>query len=498
MSRIPVEDGSKFKKILLRDTSFLSFLLLVSKSVGLILVPLLAKYLSVTDFGVLAMMNLLIIVGELLTRWGMTNGLYKFYQPQIDGAVAKQVVWNSLIITLLLSSLVVSGMAFFADGLSYLLTGDSAYSELVYWTLLTVWVHALNEIPRSILRADRKMKDFSMLSMSHAMILLISTLVLLRLDSNGLRAFIIAIFVTEMMSTGFGFFLIRNSIGGSVDWHLMKKLGCYSAPFVFQQMEGAGIVPLSQYLIRFFFGLEAAGLVNMARRFSLPMIVLCKSLQDTWAPLKFSMHRDVDSPVHYFGRLSSQVLIMLFAAWTLNFLWGAEGVRLLTPSTFHSAEQYLPLFTLIPVVHTIYLLASTGLELGQKTMIVSFIHVLGLGLVFLIVWIASQKEDLTLACMAPALAWAFMALAILRWSQRSFRIVFEWKTVATIFGVAITQWVVWDLYLEATGSLQSMIRTLGLSLCSLGSYGLVWRLLLRTPLNSSKKSETVDSQGIEK
>ena len=111
---------------------------LLSKLVNFLLLPLYTRFLTPSDYGILAMLAILLTAGPPLANLGMTNAVFR----QFNLSTRRQ----RAVIASALSSVLASTVLFLAAGLAVApalgrwLIGSPAQDDLIRWTLVTIAV----------------------------------------------------------------------------------------------------------------------------------------------------------------------------------------------------------------------------------------------------------------------------------------------------------------------------------------------------------------------
>ncbi|MEX0679280.1 MAG: lipopolysaccharide biosynthesis protein [Pirellulales bacterium] len=417
---------------LLSDAAVYGVSSMMTRLIGVLLIPVLTDYLTLREYGVVSMLTIVTSLFQPLGRLGITNAIFRRFNQEKDEH-ARQRVLGTAFISVVVTSLFVLAVAMaFAGPISVFIVGDKSAVGLVRISLWTSVATTVGTVPFVVLRATRRVKAAAAVNVLKTLLTMVAIIWLVVSWDQGVWGVVIGTLVGEVSFALVLIGITMPAMTAGFDWATWKRMASYGLPFVPHHLQAVGLDLFGLYMVGEMLGLGAAGLYGLATRFATPVTFIVNAVQASWVPYKFQIHSEDADSKPFFQSTFTYYVATLSYLWVGVALWGPDALRLLaTSAEYYDAAHLIWAVALIPVAQGLYFMSSTGLELTDDTRplpLVSFVGlmtVVGTGFVFI------RPLDLGAlgAALATAVGWLAMSAVVYALSQRRFAIAYDWPTI---------------------------------------------------------------------
>jgi O-antigen/teichoic acid export membrane protein len=412
---------------------------LVSRILAVLLLPLYTHYLSTSDYGQIETLIALVTVLTIVLQFGISSAFFRFYFDADDPAGRRLVLRTSFWFTMTMATLGLVVVIALAPQISTWLFGNSDDANLVRASAVSLWAQ-LNYLQlTNLFRAEERSVAFVLASLSNILLTVGATLVLVVALDKGPIGVIVGNFagtlVVYLALLGYR----REQLGLQVSWPLLRKMNHFGLPLV----PSALLLWVTNFSDRFFLvkltDTSEVGLYSVGVRIASAMVLLLTAFRTAWPAFAYSIKSEDEAKQTY--------------AWVLTYLvvittWIATGLTLLSPwlvdwltaPQFASASRVVGPLAFSAVAFGGYIVIAIGIGRARRT---QFNWV-----VTGVAAVVNVTLNLTLippygmmgAAVATVAAYTVMFLGMTWWSQRIYRVPYQWRRVATAAaaGVALT------------------------------------------------------------
>lgn len=397
--------------------------------IGFLLLPLYTSYLSPIDYGVLAMLGVIIAVFEPLANLGMTNAVFRRFNVSKDED-ERRLVLSTALLSVSLTAMMLGGVSMLtAASIGTFLLGIEDHRHLVDLTIGTAVVAAIGAVPHAALRAARRVRQVAGLNVLRVLLSVILTVWLVVVEDAGLQGVVVATLAAEATVVAINLWLTFRSFKLAVSIKMWRAMFGYGIPFLPHRILATGMVYFGQYITRSMLGLHQAGLYHTAMRISMPTSLVVGAVQNSWVPIKFQIHAEDPDPAATFRSLVCYYMAGISYLWLGVSVWGPEAVRVMATPPFHDALYLVPALALIPVSRSLYFMFGTGFEFSASTKAAPIASGVGLLTVVVLAFGLVPIFGAAGAALATMGGWLASAYVIHRLAQSRFRIEHDWVTL---------------------------------------------------------------------
>ena len=434
----------------------------LARSIGLILLPILTRYLSPADYGTIELLAVAFALLNLVLPLEVTQGMVRLQVDEKDlrrkADYASTAFW--------FTAGVFGGfavLAWIANGyLSRWLFGTSGYESVFQLAVLAMAFNASLYVVQNNLRFNLQSRAFALSNVLLALVTAAGSAALIVGLSTGLIGYFIASLGGNIIALALGIAMVSGprTFGLQFDSQRLREMLVFSAPLVLSSAAVYLTTYADRWLVRYWLGLESLGLYGAAFRIASVTGLVVFSLQMAITPIVYQNHRDPQTPL-LLRTLLTCLLAAILPAVGLLAAFSKELVVLIAGSNFEAAAPAAGWLSLGVVLMSLYVFAP-GMGLAKRTKRIALVNgavsgcnvTLGLALVP------------TLGIMGAALAYVAggiaMATLYFKGSHRFYAIPYPYYRYAaslmtmlivlTVFAVVDLEWS-WRLVVWAIGTL---------------------------------------------
>lgn len=414
---------------LLSDAAVYGVSSMLSRIVGLLVLPILTRYLTPGDYGVVSMLTLLSTFMGPIANLGMTNALFRRFNVDKDPAVRAQLFATTLFSVTISSLIVLVAMISFPGQIAQLLLGDASYASYVQISLITSAVTSIGVVPFVTMRAGRQVKLAALVNVAKLLISVAITLWLVMVKNAGVWGVLWGSLLGELSVVVVQLAFSFRSYLAPINKSLWKQMLAYGLPMVPHQLFAAAMEFFGLLMVRDILDIQEAGIYGVAIKLASPIMFVVGAIQASWVPYKFQIHSENTDSVEFFRSSFLYYVLAVSYLWVGVSLWGPDVVRIMTAPDFHAAASLVWAVALIPVARGIYFMCGTGIELGNSTRLYPLVSLSGLVVVVALSFALIPTWGAMGAAIATTCGWAAMSAVVYHLSQRQLRIDHDWTTI---------------------------------------------------------------------
>jgi O-antigen/teichoic acid export membrane protein len=414
--------------------------------VSLLLLPVYTRYLTPSDYGVIAMLLTIEAVAKIVFRWGVDTAFMRLYYDCADSAARQRLASTLFFFLLALNgSLLAVGLAS-ADWLSELLFDTAQHGLLVGLVIANTFVVGFYFMPFQVMRIREQSAQFIALVFSRSAGTLILRLVLVVGAGLGVLGVVVAdVLVTAVFTLVLSRWfapLLRPVFSRDIIREALK----FGLPRIPHSLANQVVSLADRYFLKAYRTLDEVGIYSVGASFGLALRLFLSAFEFAWTPFFLGVMREPDAKRIY-STVSTYVLALLVLLVAAVCAMAPDLVRLATTPRFHPGAIVTPWIALGVMFQGVYLVGSIGLVITKRT--TRYPLATGLAAVTSLsfnVWLIPRYGMLG-AAWANAIAYGTLAAVTVGFSWHLYPIPYEWGRLlrVSIAGVAA--------YAAATGIL---------------------------------------------
>ena len=423
----------------------------VSKFMGVLLLPVYTRYINPRGYGVVELIVTGVIFTSIVVRFGMIESFLRFYFTDADqerrDALARRAVGFTLIATTIASA----ALAAAAVPLSRLVLSHRDPTTFLI-AVLGLWAFTNLELAYGLLRVEERLRAYATASLTNVALTIAASLILVVVLKDGARGLLLATYgATAVVLFGLWWtmrdrLLPRHKAGGEPLGVLMR----FGLPTVPAEASVYALSIIDRYYIYHERSPALAGLYSIAVKLAGAVAFIVRAFQYAWPPLAYSVTDDGEA-ARLYGLVTTYYA--LISGWVVAAL-ALEGrwvVRLLAAHSFFHAYRALPWLALGWAMYglwVVFLVIAGRAKVTTRNFPASLA-----GLVANVVLILLLVPSLGIAGAGIALCGAYVVMLTVMHllTRRAFAVAFEWRRLAQLCGVMGGMAVAGDLLLPTHG-----------------------------------------------
>jgi O-antigen/teichoic acid export membrane protein len=412
--------------------------------VNFLLLGIFVKYLSAADYGVLGLLGSVEVVAKIVFRFGLDGSFMRLFYEADDERSRQRLASTIFFFLLGLNGIVVVALLAAAPWIAGALLGGPTHTAALRLVLLNTFAMGFTFLPFHVLRIERRAVTFSLLTLARSVSTIVLRLVLVIGFGMQVLGIVLADLIVTMalMAVLIRWFapLIRLTFSREVARDALA-FGLPRVPHATaQQVMAVGDKPILKLFVTF----QDIGIYSMAVSFGLTQKLFLSAFESAWAPFYYAAIREPDAPrvfrvVTTYGVAVLALLTAGLSAVGMDLAKGmTRGFFLAPDDPRWSAFATVITWTAIGVLlQGIYLLTSIGLNITKRTQYYPVATIAAaatnVGLNFMLI----PRYGIVGAAWANGASYATQAALGFIFSQRFYRIDYEWGRLARIGLIAV-------------------------------------------------------------
>lgn len=431
---------SAFKSTLIYGLGNLSI-----KLAGFVLLPLYTKYLSVSDYGVLALLESVSQILVAVFSFSLTSALFRWYWDSNYTDRKKSIVFTTIVFSSCVALAVVAAMFPLTSIGSRILFGHDHLSGVLKLMLLFSAFEIIISIPAGLMRLQERASLYAGTMILRLGTSLAATVFLL----TYVRQTVDSIYLAQLMGSMVYLivllpYLLKN-MEIRFETQVLKEMLAFSIPLGIGTMSTIMVSFADRYILKYFGVLADVGIYSLGFKIANTILFVVMSIQLALTPLIFKSFDRPESKRFFSKILTYLSFFIMFLVVSLS-MFGFEIIRVLARN-----PDYWPAINVVPIVALgifIGMVKDTtgiGLIITRKTHQMAFITASMSVLNLLLDLLLIPRMQVFGAAIANLLTQFAFLLFIYRASQRAYYIPYEVSKIVKIAFVGICLFIVASL-----------------------------------------------------
>ena len=413
---------------------------MANQLVAVVLVPIYARQLGPGGVGVAGVLNSTISLGTMVVGLALPQAFFRWYLHEATtGRQRAEVIGTTLAIRISAS---LGGFAILLLA-SIPLTAalyDGAYLLVFALAAPIVLLDSFNAIPLSLLRAERRPRDYVLISISRAVLGTLLILGLVVVAQVGVVGVALGGAIAAALSALIGIRALARAGMLRIAFHrpLARAMMGFALPLVPAAIAGWVLNLSDRPLLQAVTGsTEIVGVYTMG--YTAGLVVNAIAIQPftlAWGAAYWEVSRTDDAPATYARALNWFLAIAGGVAMLLSVL-GTDVLRILVGPAFEESRFIVPFSAFSYVLYGAYTIGATGLSIVGRSALVA--GTMGAAAVLTVVLNLLLIPPLGMYGAAISTVAGYLTLALLTGtvSQRHYRVPWQLGRAAAILLIAV-------------------------------------------------------------
>lgn len=451
---------------------------------GLLMLPVLTRYLTPTDYGIVAMLAVVEAMARSVFRWGLDLAFIRLYVDCTTDE-ARQVLASTVFLFLVAANGVltaggVAGSAWLADHVG----GIPQQQTLIAVTFFNVFVSSFFFIPYQVLRVREQSGQYVALSLLRTVGHVALRLGLVAGAHLGIVGVVAADTAITIVMTLVLVPLFVPIIRPIFSRDVLAQALRFALPRVPHNIAQQSLSLMDRYFLKAYGTLADVGLYHVGAAFGLVLKFALGTFETAWTPFFLNAMREPDAKRTYREIATPVVAVLVLLVAGVSAL-ADDAIRLFASESFHAASRVTPWIAIAVLFQGLYLIGSIGLIITKRTAAypVATLSAALAGIAANVLLI--PRVGMMGAAWANIAAYGTLTLVATTLSWRVYPVSYDWSRLARI-GIAglLAYWAAAALLPPAASPLIGLpvraIVTTATYLTALAAFGVVgladWRL----------------------
>lgn len=342
---------------------------ILTKSIGIILIPIYTRFLTVEDYGIIAIVAPVVNAFLIFYTFGMRATYGRFFFDNKDRSPKqKEILGMAFVFVLLLGITGNTLLTFFGRPFfDRLFPGIDFYPYIILgiWTGFFLLTFDMKLNVFRLRQQSLYYGIFSLVKFGLIVALTIYMVVSLRMGALGK---IMAEFIVCAVFFLLALVLLVKDIALRFDGRKFREMIRYALGVLPHNVAGVILGLTPKYFLNIHIGVEAAGLYNIAFLIGSVMNIVITSVNLSWNPffMKTATTKDRDESDRIFSQLTTYyAMAMIFIGLGIAF-FSKEAIMVLTTAEYFDAASIAPLLVFAYVIQGGYYMVVTKIFYVKK------------------------------------------------------------------------------------------------------------------------------------
>lgn len=337
-------------------------------------IPVYAHLLSVTDFGIMALLVVTTNLLAALAPFGIGIAVQRFYfEPKEACGANRSVLISTAFVQLFCTATLIVGCALLV---AWQLRADLAANYGISWLLLlvalaTVLPDQLAQFTLDTSRVQFAPLKFCLIAVIKNHFGLMLGVALIAGAGMGLLGFFLAQLIATTLAFLAGVWLVRNDLGARPSCQAARSLFLFGYPFVFTTAAYWVFGSMDRLMLAEMSDAREVGLFSIAFKLGAAISFVIAAFHLAWIPHAMKMMREDQAYRQVYGAIFSVWLFILGMLALAIALFAREILELLTPQDYWEAAPTLGLAAVALAISGSTQITAIGLTLEKRTLLLA-------------------------------------------------------------------------------------------------------------------------------
>lgn len=410
---------------------------ILNKSLGFILIPIYARHIPIEQYGVLAILELIILLLLAILNFGITSGHERFFFLEKQKNEYSKFLFNNVLGLFLFSFIALTIVSLFRPSLSVFFWGDKDYSYYILLVVFITFVEINNIIPLQILQYDGRPLTYIITNFGRLLISVVATIYFVILRNLGIEGILYGRLIGSGFTMIFQFFsVIIPRIIVKIDFSKVYMTIRYGLPLTISLIGYLIFASSDRYMLNWLTDERQTGMYGFGYKISNVVMLLVQSIGIGYLPSMYQQEKQADNIRFYRKMLFYYTFIMAWAVLFFLFFYKILLWPLVQNKEYWNGLVIVPIMSVAFLIMGMNYFVNIGLTLKNKTryyIIPTFVAALvNIGLNFIFI----KRFGFIGAAYSALISQTINTILITVIANRFMVIGFEWRKIFTVLILA--------------------------------------------------------------
>jgi O-antigen/teichoic acid export membrane protein len=333
-------------KRLVKHSGIYALGVVLSKSVGFLMIPVYTRLLAPRDYGVLELLDLVLFFAGILAAMGIHPAVFRFYTAYESEQDKKEVIGTALLYNISLSFLVSLALFSFAPVFAQAVLGSSSFAPFIRIVSFTLFFSNLCDVPLAYWRAQGRTILFVCVGLGRTVV----SLSLIVLFLVGFKWGVQGVLYANALANGIAGLALSAVVISAVPTRIvvpkLREMVRYGLPIVPSYVVSFLLVFSDRIFLRHYASLTDVGVYSLGYKLAGIVTVLVGGpFSMTWAWQQFELAKRKDGREMYAKIQVYQLLVAVTIGLGVS-VFAKDVLRVMTTEPYWGAAHIVPLIVL--------------------------------------------------------------------------------------------------------------------------------------------------------
>ena len=438
-----------------KQTAIYSLGNLSLKLIGLVLLPIYTSYLTTSDYGALALLEVTSTLAVAFFSFKLSTSMMRWCSDTEDTAKRKSIVFTNYSFSILIIIVLNIILYFLYDQLSMLYFGSHGYEVLFIILFISASFEIMNYYPFELLRFEEKSIFYILITIFRLILVLVLNIVFIVKLEMGIKGILLSQLIGQILIYIYTLpFMIRR-MSFTFNFNELKDMINYGFPLVFASIAMMLLNLGDRYIIKYLRDFSDVGIYSLGYKIgSVINVFVIQSFNIGFLPIAYKMYDKKEANRFFSKTLTYYVMVLVIFSYVVSAFSKEVIESFARNDAFFIAYKLVPLLTFVFIIRGIQYVFALGLHFVKKTqynaVMVVTISLVNIGLNFLLI----PKLGIYGAALSTILCWIILTLLFYRISMRFYPVNYE---MGKIF-LLIIVFILFNVLAYMVNDLQILLR----------------------------------------
>jgi O-antigen/teichoic acid export membrane protein len=322
---------------------------ILTKALGIILIPVYTAYLTVEDYGIISIVSPLAAALAVFYRFGLRSGYGRFFFDYKDRSKEQKQLLGSITLFVLSIGLIFSlALSFFGKPIF-----DNYFPGVDFYpyVILGIWISYFllaYDLKLNLFRLRRQPIYYGIFSFMKFLTILVLTIIAVVGLNYGALGKIGAEFITVAVFFVLAVALLWKDISFKINFRKLVPVLKYSIPLIPHDLAAIIMGLSAKFFINLNLGTAAAGIYNIAFLIGTIMNIIITSVNLSWNPFFMSTAKEKtrEEASLIFSKLTTYYAMAIVFIGLVVAIFSQEAIMILTNEKYYAAIKIAPIIVL--------------------------------------------------------------------------------------------------------------------------------------------------------
>jgi O-antigen/teichoic acid export membrane protein len=419
------------------------------RAINFLLLPVYTRFLSPTDYGIIALVETLAVLLVTVVGMGFDASIQRLYFQHVENSEALSSYIGS---TLKFAALVETGFVLLVLAVGpwvqhVAFRGSSVPFRYVAMTVITSAAVTLFTYRLVLYQAERRPWAYAALSFLSFALTASLSVALVAIARRGVIGMLGGKLIAALLCLPVAIVLTRRALHSRFHWAYVRETMAMGVPLVPHLLMALGLISADRFILAHYRDLHEVGLYAIAYTLGMIMSLIALSLNQAWAPVYYDVARKGEEGRQVLGKMCSGLIIALAGVACFGALIAQGFVARFVDHRYVSAGQVVPWIIGAYLAHSLFTLFSLAAMQARRTKLIMVGSFVALVVNTVLNFALIPHWGMYGAAYATLIAYVIEAMVMYILAQRAYRLRYDLPRTLAAIGIFAAVLVVTQVHL---------------------------------------------------